>query len=508
MKKNRIVIFDTTLRDGEQCPGASLNTSEKLEIARQLEILKVDVIEAGFPIASPGDFEAVDTIAGEIRGATVAGLARALKKDIDAAARALKKAKKPRLHVFLATSKIHRDFKLKKAKQEILKQAIQSVKYAKKFVDDIEFSPEDASRTEHEFLNEVVEAVIDAGATTVNIPDTVGYALPGPFGELIKNIVDNVPNIKKAIISVHCHNDLGLAVANSLSAVKAGARQVECTINGLGERAGNAAMEELVMGLKTRKEYFGVTTHIETNRFVGISKLTANLTGLHVQRNKAIVGANAFAHEAGIHQHGIMSKRNTYEIMDPKDVGWDKSNLVMGKHSGRHAFSARVKEMGFKLSKEKLNTAFERFKILADEKKEIYDEDLRAIIEDQLGKEEIQYFSLEKFKVLVDTEISPVADVTLKFYDGKIKSAKSSGDGPIDAILNAIDKITRLKCRLSDYEIRAVTKGKDALGEVSLQVEHKKQNVRGKAAGTNIIEASTRAYLNAVNRLIKKEKDV
>ncbi len=277
----------------------------------------------------------------------------------------------------------------------------------------------------------MVEAVIDSGANTVNIPDTVGYALPGPFGELIKNIVDNVPNIKKAIISVHCHNDLGLAVANSLSAVKAGARQVECTINGLGERAGNAAMEELVMGLKTRKEYFGVKTQIETKRFVGISKLTANLTGLHVQRNKAIVGANAFAHEAGIHQHGILSKRNTYEIMNPKDVGWEKSNLVMGKHSGRHAFLSRVKEMGFKLSKEKLNTAFERFKILADEKKEIYDEDLLAIIEDQLGKEEIQYFSLEKFKILVDTETTPEANVTLKFYDGKIKSSRASGDGQV-----------------------------------------------------------------------------
>ena len=508
MKKNRIVIFDTTLRDGEQCPGASLNTSEKLEIARQLALLKVDVIEAGFPIASPGDFEAVSVISKEVKGVTIAGLARALKKDIDSAAKALEKAGKPRIHVFLATSKIHREFKLKKAKQEILKQAVQSVKYAKKYTDDIEFSPEDASRTEQEFLNEVVEAVIDAGAATVNIPDTVGYALPAPFGELIKNILDNVPNIKKAMISVHCHNDLGLAVSNSLSAVKAGARQVECTINGIGERAGNAAMEELVMGLKTRKEYFGVKTQIQTKRFVGISKLVASLTGLHVQRNKAIVGANAFAHEAGIHQHGILSKRATYEIMNPKDVGWDKSNLVMGKHSGRHAFLARIKEMGFQLPKEKLNAAFERFKILADEKKEIYDEDLRAIIEDQLGREETQYFSLEKFKVLVDTETTPEADVTLKFFDGNIKSARATGDGPVDAILNAIDKITRLRCRLSDYQVRAVTKGKDALGEVSLQVEHKKQKVRGKAAGTNIIEASTRAYLSAVNRLVKKGKDI
>ncbi len=507
MGKDRIIIFDTTLRDGEQCPGASLNTSEKLEVARQLALLKVDVIEAGFPIASPGDFEAVSMIAKEIKGVSIAGLARALEKDIDAAAKALKKAQKPRIHVFLATSKIHRDFKLKKAKQEIIKQAVQSVKYATKFADDIEFSPEDASRTEPDFLNEVVEAVIDAGATTVNIPDTVGYALPGPFAGLIKNIIEKVPNINKAVISVHCHNDLGLAVANSLAAVKTGARQIECTINGIGERAGNAAMEELVMGMKTRKDYFDVNTQIQTKRFVGISKLVANLTGLFVQRNKAIVGANAFAHEAGIHQHGILSKRDTYEIMHPKDVGWDKSNLVMGKHSGRHAFVAKVKEMGFKLSNEKLNAVFNRFKILADEKKEIYDEDLLAIIEDQLG-EETPYFCLEKFKVLVETEVTPKADVFLKLPDGEIKNARASGDGPVDAILNAIDKITKLSCRLADYQIRAVTKGKDALGEVILQVEHNGQKIRGKATGTNIIEASTRAYLSAINRLIKKQQEV
>lgn len=508
MNKDRIIIFDTTLRDGEQCPGASLNAGEKLEIARQLALLNVDVIEAGFPIASPGDFEAVSTIAKEVKGPTIAGLARALTKDIDAAAKAIEKAKKPRIHVFLATSKIHRDFKLKKAKQEIIKQAVQSVKHAKKFVDNIEFSPEDASRTEPEFLNEVVEAVIDAGATTVNIPDTVGYALPGPFADLISNIIENVPNIKKAVISVHCHNDLGLAVANSLAAIRAGARQVECTINGLGERAGNAAMEEVVMGLKTRKDFYGVNTKIQTKRFVNISKLTANLTGLFVQRNKAIVGANAFAHEAGIHQHGILSKRNTYEIMNPKDVGWDKSNLVMGKHSGRHAFVARIKEMGFKLTKTKLNVAFKRFKMLADEKKEIYDEDLLAIIEDQLGEEETQYFSLEKFKVRVETATTPEADISLKLPDGKIKSARAVGDGPVDAILKAIDKVTKLSCRLSDYQIRAVTKGKDALGEVNLEVVHKGQKMRGKAAGTNIIEASTRAYLSAINRLVKKQQEV
>ena len=505
MKKNRIIIFDTTLRDGEQCPGASLNASEKLEIARQLALLKVDVIEAGFPIASPGDFEAVSAIAREVKGPVIAGLARALEKDIDAVAKALEKAKKTRIHVFLATSKIHRDYKLKKAKQEIIKLAVHSVKYAKKFCDDIEFSPEDASRTEQDFLNEVVEAVIDAGATTINIPDTVGYALPGPFSELIRNITENVPNIKRAVISVHCHNDLGLAVANSLAAVKAGARQVECTINGLGERAGNAAMEEIAMALKTRKDYFGVETQIQTKRFVSISKLVANLTGLFVQRNKAIIGKNAFSHEAGIHQHGILSKRDTYEIMNPKDVGWTKSNLVMGKHSGRHAFLARVKEMGFKLPKEKLNAAFERFKILSDEKKDIYDEDLLAIIEDQIG-EESQFFSLEKFKVLVETDITPEADVSIKTLDGKVESARASGDGPVDAILKAIDKITGLSCRLSDYHIRAVTRGKDALGEVSIQVDHKGHKFRGKAAGTNVVEASARAYLSAMNRLVNEQR--
>ena len=503
MGNNRIIIFDTTLRDGEQCPGASLNTREKLEIAHQLALLKVDVIEAGFPIASPGDFEAVSIIAKEVKGVTIAGLARALEKDIDAAASALEKAKKPRIHVFLATSKIHRDFKLKKAKLEIIKQAVKSIKYAKKFTDDIEFSPEDASRTEPEFLNEVVEAIIDAGATTVNIPDTVGYALPIPFAALIKNIKENVPNINNAVISVHCHNDLGLAVANSLAAVKAGARQVECTINGLGERAGNAAMEELVMTLKTRNDYFDATTRIQSKRFVGISKLVANLTGLFVQRNKAIVGANAFAHEAGIHQHGVLSKRATYEIMHPKDVGWENSNLVIGKHSGKHAFEKRIKEIGFKLSRKKLKAAFESLKLLADEKKEIYDEDLLAIVENQLG-EEVQYFSLEKLKVHVETEVIPQAEVSLKLPDNNIKMAIASGDGPVDAIFKAIDKITQLSCRLADYQVRAVTKGKDALGEVSLQVEHNGQKIRGKAAGTDIVETSARAYLNAMNRLEKK----
>jgi 2-isopropylmalate synthase len=507
MEKNRIIIFDTTLRDGEQCPGASLNTREKLEIAHQLALLKVDIIEAGFPIASPGDFEAVSIIAKEVKGVKIAGLARALEKDIDAAARALEKAKKPRIHVFLATSKIHRDYKLKKAKLEIITQAVKSIKYAKKFADDIEFSPEDASRTEPDFLNEVVEAVIDCGATTINIPDTVGYALPVPFAALIKNIKENVPNINNAVISVHCHNDLGLAVANSLSAIKAGARQVECTINGLGERAGNAAMEELVMTLKTRNDFFDVSTRIQSKRFVGISKLVANLTGLFVQRNKAIVGANAFAHEAGIHQHGIMSKRATYEIMHPKDVGWEKSNLVIGKHSGKHAFVKRIKEIGFKLSKEKLKAAFDNFKLLADEKKEIYDEDLIALVENQLG-EEIQYFSLKNLKVPIETEVPPQAEVSLKLPDNSVKKAISSGDGPVDAIFKAIDKITKLSCRLADYQIRAVTKGKDALGEVSLQVEHKKQKIHGKAAGTDIVETSARAYLNAINRLVKKQEEL
>ncbi|NIP99933.1 MAG: 2-isopropylmalate synthase, partial [Nitrospinaceae bacterium] len=388
MESERVLIFDTTLRDGEQCPGASLNLKEKLEIARQLALLKVDVIEAGFPAASPGDFDSVRGIAQEVKGVTVAGLARALEKDIEANARALEKAESPRIHVFLSTSKTHREHMVQKAKEEIIHMAVKGVTCARKYCDDVEFSPMDASRTEPDFLVEVVRAVIDAGAKTVNIPDTVGYTIPGEFAGLIRHLKENVPGIERAILSVHCHNDLGLAVANSLAAVQAGARQVECTINGIGERAGNAAMEEIVMALRTRKDFFGLDTRVDPRHIMACSKLVSTLTGFFVQRNKAIVGKNAFAHESGIHQHGFLKRKDTFEIMNPKDVGLDDSDLVLGKHSGRNALSHKCRELGYDLTQEELDRVFQEFKILADEKKDLYEDDIITLIQKQRWTED------------------------------------------------------------------------------------------------------------------------
>ena len=503
MSNDNIVIFDTTLRDGEQSPGASLNTREKLEIARQLALLCVDIIEAGFPIASPGDFEAVQLIAREIEGPTICGLARALKKDIDRAADAVEPASNKRIHVFLATSEIHRKFKLKKAQEEIVRQAVEMVKYAKQFCDDIEFSPEDASRTEPEFLAEVVQATIEAGATTVNIPDTVGYAMPQPFGELIAKLRSDVSNIDQAVISVHCHNDLGLAVANSLAGVKNGARQVECTINGIGERAGNAALEEIVMNLRTRPDYYGVSSNIHAPRIVSTSRMVSNLTGLFVQRNKAIVGENAFAHEAGIHQDGILKERTTYEIMRPEDVGYGKTSLVLGKHSGRHGLQERLKELGFDLPEDRLNAIFESFKSLADKKKEIYDEDLIILVEDQVS-DEGEVFKLIRMHTTSGIDVTPTATVRLQKVGEESQEDAAVGDGPVDAIYRTVDRITGIPCRLLDYQIRAVTRGKDALGEVSLRLEHEDIKVHGRASSTDIVEASARAYLNAVNRIASR----
>lgn len=505
MSDERIIIFDTTLRDGEQSPGASLNTREKLEIARQLTLLKVDIIEAGFPIASPGDFEAVQEIAREVEGPTIAGLARCLKKDIDRAAAAVDPAARKRIHLFLATSEIHRKFKLKKAQKEILKQAVEMVEYAKQFCDDIEFSPEDASRTEGDFLVEIIEATIAAGATTVNIPDTVGYALPGPFGETIARLVSDVPNIDQAVISVHCHNDLGLAVANSLAGVVNGARQVECTINGIGERAGNASLEEIVMALKTRKDYYGLETKIETRRILTTSRMVSNLTGLFVQRNKAIVGQNAFAHEAGIHQDGILKERTTYEIMHPEDVGFSDTNLVLGKHSGRHAFRERLLKLGFEVSEEDLNSLFDAFKVLADKKKEIYDEDLIALVEEDFAHVD-ETFELVRMHTTSGIDVTPTATIKLQRIgtNEPIEDA-AVGDGPVDAIYNTIDRITGVSCRLLDYQIRAITRGKDALGEVSLRVEHEGIEMHGRASSTDILEASARAYLNAIGKIVRQQ---
>ncbi len=500
----KVIIFDTTLRDGEQAPGASLNVDEKLEVAHALSSLGVNIIEAGFPVSSPGDFDAVQKIAKAIRGPIIAGLARCVKKDIDAAANALKVAKRGRIHVFLATSKIHMKYKLQKAEDEILRLAVDGVKYARKFCSDVEFSPEDASRTERQFLYRVVEAVIAAGASTVNIPDTVGYAYPQEFGDLIKSIKNNVPNINKAVISVHCHNDLGLAVANSLEAIKNGARQVECTINGLGERAGNAAMEEIIMGLEIRKDVFSnVTTDIKKDHIYNISRLVSKLTGFAVAPNKAIVGGNAFRHESGIHQDGLIKERSTYEIIDPKNVGFtDAQTFVLGKHSGRHAFKERLKILGFNLNDEKLEKAFNSFKELADKKKDIYDDDLRTIVEDEIKviKPVWQFVS---FKVNSGTGVEPIAEVKLK-NKGKIFTGSSTGDGPVDACFKAIDKITNTKAKLQDFRLEAVTSGKDALGEASLKLNVKGNLKIGNGSSTDIIEAAVKAYLDAINKIESK----
>ena len=497
----KIIIFDTTLRDGEQAPGASLNNKEKLEVAQGLVNLGVDVIEAGFPISSKGDFDSVRSVASKIKGATICGLARAVKKDIDCAYQAVRVAKSARIHVFLATSKIHMKYKLKKAEDEILRQTREMVKYARGRVKDIEFSPEDASRTDRNFLFRVVETAIKAGATTINIPDTVGYAEPEEFGALINDLMNRVPNVDKAIISVHCHNDLGLAVANSLAAIRNGARQVECTINGIGERAGNASMEEIVMAVKTRRDLFNnINTSINTKEIIKVSRLVSKLTGFVVAPNKAIVGANAFRHESGIHQDGILKKRTTYEIIKPSDVGFSGVGLVLGKHSGRHAFKERLKSLGIKLSESELQKAFKRFKVLADKKKTVYEDDLISIAEDELSKVS-EVWRLDSLQITSGTQITPTATVKLK-SKGKFYVSSSSGDGPVDACYKAIDKITKIKGELLDYSIQAVTRGKDALGEVSIKIRAKNKEVAGRGSSTDIIESSAKAYLNAINRVL------
>jgi len=507
MKKDKIIIFDTTLRDGEQTPGATLNVNEKLKIAMQLENMGVDIIEAGFPRTSPGDLEAVKTVSKTLKRATICGLARATKGDIDAAYEALKRSKRSRVHVFLATSKIHRKYKLRKAKDEILKISVDAVKYARSKFGDVEFSPEDASRTELDFLARVVESVIKAGAKTVNIPDTVGYSVPEEFGNIIKYLMETVPNINKAVLSVHCHNDLGLAVSNSLAAVLNGARQIECTINGLGERAGNASLEEIVMGMKMRKDIFkNMDTDIKTKQLYRTSKLVSKLTGIVVQPNKAIIGENAFSHEAGIHQDGIMKKRVTYEIIRPQDVGFKGSRLVLGKLSGRHAFSARLKELGYSISGEELDKAFVRFKILADKKSKIYDEDLATIVEDELSMIP-EEFKLIDFQVTSGNKIKPVASVEIK-HSRKTLKATATGGGPVDACFKTIDKAVGLKGKLLDYKVSAVTGGKDALGESTVKASFDGDIASGRGSSTDVIEASVLAYMNALNRLILRRRKI
>lgn len=512
--QDRIIIFDTTLRDGEQSPGATLNVEEKLTIARQLAKLGVDVIEAGFPYASPGDFEAVSRIAqtvGTENGPIICGLARTRKEDLDAAANALKEAAHPRIHTFLATSDIHLKYKLKKTRQEVLEIVPEMVAYAKSLVDDIEFSPEDAGRSDPEFLYQVLERAIAAGATTVNIPDTVGYLTPSEFGELIRGIKENVPNIDQAIISVHGHNDLGLAVANFLEAVKNGARQLECTINGIGERAGNASLEELVMALYVRRQYYNPflgrspeseepLTNIDTQQIYKTSRLVSNLTGMLVQPNKAIVGANAFAHESGIHQDGVLKNKLTYEIMDAEVIGLTNNQIVLGKLSGRHAFQSRLKELGFDLSEDDLNKAFVKFKELADKKKEITDWDLESIVNDEINQPP-ELFRLEFVQVSCGNQSRPTATVTLLTPSGEELTDASVGTGPVDAVYRAINRVIQVPNELIEFSVQSVTGGIDALGEVTIRLRHDEKLFSGHAANTDIIVASAQAYVNALNRL-------
>ncbi|NES97424.1 MAG: 2-isopropylmalate synthase [Desertifilum sp. SIO1I2] len=511
---DRIIIFDTTLRDGEQSPGATLNVDEKLTIARQLARLRVDVIEAGFPFASSGDFEAVQKIAqnvGTEDGPTICGLARATRQDIQTAAEALKPAFRPRIHTFIATSDIHLKYKLKKSRAEVLEIAPEMVAFAKSFVEDVEFSPEDAGRSDPEFLYQVIESAIAAGATTINIPDTVGYTTPSEFGALIKGIKENVPNIDQAIISVHGHNDLGLAVANFLEAVKNGARQLECTINGIGERAGNAALEELVMALHVRRQYYNPffgrpaeseepLTQIDTRQIYKTSRLVSSLTGMLVQPNKAIVGANAFAHESGIHQDGVLKNKLTYEIMDAQSIGLTDNQIVLGKHSGRNAFRTRLRELGFELSEDELNKAFVKFKDLADKKKEITDWDLEAIANDEI-QQAPELFRLELVQVSCGDRSSPTATVTVRTPTGEELTDAAIGTGPVDAVYKAINRVVNVPNQLIEFSVQSVTAGIDAIGEVTIRLKYEDRVFSGHAANTDIIVASAHAYLSALNRL-------
>ena len=503
---NKVKIFDTTLRDGEQCPGATMTLDEKVRVAKQLVRLNVDIIEAGFPISSDDDFESVKTIAGEISGPEIAGLCRCVEKDIKRGWEALKDAEKPRLHIFVATSPQHREFKFKKQQSEILKMAVEMTKFAASLCPNVEFSTEDAARTELSYLAEVVEAVIEAGATTVNIPDTVGYAIPWQYGETIAYLFKNVKNIEKTVISTHCHNDLGLAVANSLSAVMNGARQVEVAINGLGERAGNCSLEEVVMAIKTRKDIFNVETSINTKEIMPASKLIRQITGFPVAPNKAIVGDNAFRHEAGIHQHGMLANRSTYEIMSPEDIGIHPEDigggLVLGKHSGHHAFKKRLEELGYELNETEIERALKAFKDLADKKKKVYDEDIRAIIDEVTNVGARPTFTLDTLSYTSGNKQTPSATIVLKKGNETLPEKTSEGDGPVDAIFNAINQITEIKCELIDYSIRSVTGGREALGEVTVKVNYEGKIYSGVGASTDVIEASTKAYLNCINRTL------
>jgi 2-isopropylmalate synthase len=501
MSKEPLLIFDTTLRDGEQSPGAAMSREEKLRIARQLEKMRVDIIEAGFPAASPGDFESVRAIAEAIKESTVCGLSRANEKDIGRAGEAIKPAVRGRIHTFIATSPIHMKMKLRMEPEQVIEQAVKAVKWARQYTDDVEFSPEDAGRSETDFLCRVLEAVINAGARTLNIPDTVGYNIPQVWGELFKTLRERVPNSDKAIWSTHCHNDLGLAVANSLAAVLNGARQVECTINGLGERAGNAAVEEIVMAVRTRKDLFPVETRIDATQIVPASRLVSQITGYVVQPNKAIVGANAFAHESGIHQDGVLKHRETYEIMRAEDVGWNTNKLTLGKLSGRNAFRTKLHELGIDLaSEETLNTAFAKFKELADKKREIFDEDLQALVSDEMVPPAVEHYKLVSSRFHSETGEAPLAELTIA-VGGVEQRAKSTGSGPVDATFLAIESVAGSGSDLLLYLVNAITTGTDAQGEVTVRLSKGGRIVNGQGADTDIIVASAKAYLNALNKL-------
>lgn len=502
MSKDQLIVFDTTLRDGEQSPGASMTREEKIRIARALEAMKVDIIEAGFPIASDGDFESVKAVAEIIKDSTVCGLARAKQVDIERAGAAIKPANSGRIHTFLATSPIHMEQKLRMSPDEVVEAAAKSVRMARQFTDDVEFSPEDAGRSEPDFLCRVIEAVINEGATTINIPDTVGYNVPHQFGALIKDLIERVPNSDKAIFSVHCHNDLGLAVGNSLSAILNGARQVECTINGLGERAGNASLEEIVMAVRTRQDVFPCDTRLDTTQIMNCSKLVAGITGFNVQPNKAIVGANAFAHESGIHQDGVLKSRETYEIMRAQDVGWSTNKLVLGKHSGRAAFKSRMAELNIEFSsEEELNEVFARFKTLADKKHDIFDEDLLALVNESVIEAENESIKLVSLRVCCETGETPNATMTLNI-NGEEKQSEASGDGPVDACFKAIEKLANTGVTLQLYSVNAITTGTDSQGEVTVRIEKDGRVINGQGADTDIVIASAKSYINALNKVL------
>jgi 2-isopropylmalate synthase len=498
--RDRVMIFDTTLRDGEQSPGCSMTAPEKLRVARALADLGVDIIEAGFPAASRGDWESVNTVAREVQGPIICGLARCNREDIELAANAVKDAAQHRVHVFLATSAIHREYKLNMAREEIVRTAVEGVKIARSLVNDVEFSPEDASRTELEFLAQVVEAVIEAGATAVNIPDTVGYTVPDEFAELFRYLRKNVRGIDKVRLSVHCHNDLGMAVANSLTAVVAGARQIECTINGIGERAGNCSLEEVVMALKTREAFFNLDTRINTTRLYPTSRLLANIVAMQIPRNKAIVGENAFAHESGIHQHGMLKHHSTYEIMRPHDVGLSRSALVLGKHSGRHALRERIKELGFELDDIEFARVFEEFKTLADKKKELFDGDIEALVL-QAENSAAGPWTLVNLATASEGDKIAQATVVLHHSDGRQLETRATGDGPVDAAFTAIEQATGIDATLRKFEVRSVSAGEDAQGEALVYVEYNNRTYRGTSVSTNIVHSATEAFLEVINRI-------